>query len=370
MIKFSDLEKINQPYFEDLSSVAVEVISSGRYLFGPWVKKFEQSLADYTGTKHAIAVGNGLDALFLILAAYIEKGDLNLGDEVLVPANTYIATILSIYHAGLVPVLVEPDINTFNLDFKQAKGKFSSKTKAIVLVHLYGSISWSEEFKNWAKEKRLKVIEDNAQAMGACWKGKKSGALGDAAAFSFFPTKNLGALGDAGAVTTNDTVLADIVKMLGNYGSKAKYYNEFKGFNSRMDELQAAFLHIKLQYIDQENRKRKSLAQIYCKEIKNPLIVLPKGEDALLNLSHVWHLFVIRTKFRDQLKDYLFDHGVETQIHYPIPPHQQKALEGFRNFSLPITEMIHQEVLSLPLDPSLSENDIRFVSETINSFNP
>jgi len=368
MIKFSDLQNINKAHLEELSTAANEVIFSGRYLFGQRVKKFEQSLSEYIGTKYAVAVGNGLDALLLILVAYIEKGDFQKGDEVLVPANTYIATILSIFHSGLIPVLVEPDFDSYNLDFEKAKEKVSAKTKAVILVHLYGKVCWSEEFNLWAQERGLKIIEDNAQAVGAMWSDQKSGSLGDAAALSFFPTKNLGALGDAGAVTTNDAVLADIIGKLRNYGSGTKYFNEYKGFNSRMDELQAAFLQVKLKYIDEENQVRRNLAQIYLQEINHPSVLLPKVEYAISDLTHVWHLFVIRNKFRDKLKQYLHGKGIETQIHYPIPTHHQKAFEEFRSLSLPITEKIHREVLSLPLDPSLSKSDIQFIAKKINTF--
>ncbi|WP_130277343.1 DegT/DnrJ/EryC1/StrS family aminotransferase [Cecembia calidifontis] len=368
MIKFSDLQSINKRYAEELKRAANEVIDSGWYLFGDRVRQFEDSLAAYTGVSYALGVGNGLDALRLILLAYIEKGEFNKGDEVIVPANTYIATILSIFHAGLVPVLVEPSLSSYNLDFKQIEPKITPKTKAIVLVHLYGRVCWDHQMKELVQRFGLKLIEDNAQAFGAEWEGVKTGALGDAAAFSFFPTKNLGALGDAGAITTNDRELASMVRMLSNYGSSEKYQNKVKGFNSRMDEIQAAFLQVKLRYVDKENQWRRQLASCYLDNILHENIILPKIDHVLDNKSHVWHLFVIRSSQRDLLKQFLSSKGVQTQIHYPVPPHLQEACPEFSGLSFPVTEQIHREVLSLPLDPGLSVEDIREVCAIINGF--
>jgi len=368
MIKFSDLQSINKKYAEALKSAAAEVIDSGRYLFGERVSQFEDYLAAYTGASHAIGVGNGLDALRLILLAYMERGEIKMGDEVLVPANTYIATLLSIYHAGLVPVLIEPNLGTYNLDFNLIESKITPKTKAIVLVHLYGRVCWDDQLKVWARKFQLKLIEDNAQAFGAEWRGIKTGALGDAAAFSFFPTKNLGALGDAGAVTTNDGLLASIVRMLSKYGSSEKYKNKIKGFNSRMDEIQAAFLNVKIKYVDTENEWRRKLASFYLENLQSQDIDLPKIDHVLDNKTHVWHLFVIRTFQRDKVQKFLSKRNIQTHIHYPIPPHLQDAWPEFAGFSLPITEKIHREVLSLPLDLSLSLENIGEVCRSINDF--
>ncbi|EKB48902.1 DegT/DnrJ/EryC1/StrS family aminotransferase [Cecembia lonarensis] len=368
MIKFSDLQKINRPYAEELKAVAAEVIDSGRYLFGPKVLQLEQSLSEYLSVDHVVAVGNGLDALRLILQAYIEKGEFNKGDEVLLPANTYIATFLSIVHAGLVPVPVEPDFETFNLDFEKLEARIGGKTKAIVPVHLYGRVCWDGNLKGLAAKYNLKIIEDNAQAFGAEWLGQKTGALGHAAAFSFFPSKILGALGDAGAVATRDAELAQIIQSLANYGSKDKYQNLYKGVNSRMDEMQAAFLLVKLKYVDGENHWRRTLAKTYLEHIVHPEIILPHLSNVENDPSHVWHLFVVRSQDRDGLKAYLMDKDVQTLVHYPIPPHHQSAFKGLNHMSFPITERIHREVLSLPLDPSLSKESVQTVAAFVNGF--
>jgi len=368
MIKFSDLQKINEQYREDLKRVSAEVIDSGWYLLGERLASFEKSLQAYIGIDHAIGVGNGFDALFLILKGYVELGVLKPGDEVILPANTYIATLLSVSAAGLVPVLVEPDISTYNLDISKIESSITSKTKAIIVVHLYGRVCWSNDLEILAKKHSLKIIEDNAQAIGASWNGKKTGALGHAAALSFYPSKNLGALGDAGAITTGDNELANRVRILSNYGSREKYVNDFKGFNSRMDEIQAAFLQVKLNYLDAGNKIRRALANYYLQTIKNPSLQLPIIEDPLENESHVWHLFVVRTQVRDIFKKYLEENGIQILIHYPIPPHHQKAYEELNNIHLPITEKIHNEVLSLPLAPIHSFQEIQQVCEAINNF--
>lgn len=381
MIKFLDLQKINLQYAAELKQAASEVIDSGRYLQGEKVHDFESHLAEYIGVKYAIGVANGLDALRLILRAYIEMGIMAEGDEVIVPANTFIASILAITDCRLKPVLVDPDINTYNLDISLIEGHITARTRAIMVVHLYGRICWSEELELIANRHKLKIIEDNAQALGASWMGKKSGSLGDAAGNSFYPGKNLGALGDAGAVTTNDKELAEITRALGNYGSKQKYISEFKGFNSRMDEIQAAFLGIKLKYIDRENQRRQEIAQYYVDKIRNSNIILPqispgktypKGslDRQLVFSSHVFHLFVILTSQRDCLQQYLFEHGIETQIHYPIPPHKQECYKELNNLRLPITEKIHAEELSLPINTSMSSDDIEKVIKLVNSYFP
>lgn len=368
MIKFSDLQKINEQYRTELKRVSEEVIDSGWYLMGERLAAFEKSLQNYIGIDYAVGVGNGYDALFLILRSYMELGIFKPGDEVIVPANTYIATLLSVSNAGLVPVPVEPDLSTYNLDISKIESKITPKTKAVITVHLYGRVCWSTDLYELAKSHNLKIIEDNAQAIGASWNGIKTGALGDAAAFSFYPTKNLGALGDAGSVTTPDEELADMVRKLSNYGSKEKYRHDYKGANSRMDEIQAAFLKIKLKYLDAENKIRRELANYYLHHIINPDIYLPSINQPLENLSHVWHLFVIRTPSRQILKKYMENKEIQVLIHYPIPPHQQEAYPELKNLSLPITEKIHKEVLSLPMNSVQSLEEIAQVCDWINKF--
>ena len=372
MIKFLDLQKINSQYAEEMKQAASEVIDSGWYLLGERVKQFEESLADYVGAKHAIGLGNGLDALRLILRAYIEMGIMKKGDEVIVPANTYIATILAIADNDLKPVLVEPDITTYNLDISKVEEHITSRTKAIMVVHLYGQICWSEELENLAYKYNLKIIEDNAQAIGAECNGRKSGSLGDAAGNSFYPGKNLGALGDAGAVTTKDRELAEIVRALSNYGSYKKYQNDFQGLNSRMDEIQAVFLNIKLKYLDSENKQRRKIAQYYYSYLDNTDIILPTVDaphDRIDSMdNHVWHLFVIRHHQRNKLQEFLTSKGVQTMIHYPIPPHKQKAFKEWNNKTYPITEKIHNEVLSFPISPVIDGNELDRIIENVNLF--
>lgn len=364
MIKFLDLQKINQQYAEELKSVAAEVIDSGWYLLGERVKTFENDLKKYCGAKNAVAVGNGLDALRLILRGYIEMGLMQEDDEVIVPSNTYIASILAISDNRLKPVLVEPDIDTYNLDISKIEAAITPKTKVIMVVHLYGRVCWSEELEEIAKKHNLKIIEDNAQAIGAEWNGTKTGDLGDAAGFSFYPGKNLGALGDSGAVTTNDNELAETVRALANYGSHKKYENKYQGLNSRMDELQAAFLSVKLKYLDKENQARREIAEIYLKDIKNEAIGLPSRPEN--SKEHVWHLFVVRCKNRKKLQSYLRENGVQTLIHYPIPPHRQEAYEKWNDQSYPISEKIHREVLSLPMGPLLESEEVENILGVLN----
>ena len=379
MIRFLDIQKINAQYAAELKEATARVIDSGWYLLGNEVKTFEASLSSYVGVKYAIGVANGLDALRLILRAYLEIGVLQEGDEVIVPANTYIASILAITENRLKPVFVEPDINTYNLDISLIEKHITSRTKAIMVVHLYGRVCWNEELENISKTYNLKIIEDNAQAIGAEYgfglengdhfKVKKTGSLGDAAGFSFYPGKNLGALGDAGAITTNDENLAITVRALANYGSKQKYINEYQGINSRMDEIQAAILNVKLRYLDTENQRRCEIAQYYCGNIKNKNIVLP-----LITNSHsmftdnVWHLFVIRCSERDHLQKYLTDNSIQTIIHYPIPPHKQRAYKSWNNLSFPKTELIHHEVLSLPISPVMDMFSIETLIAMLNNF--
>jgi len=365
MIKFLDLQKINFKYASELKKVASEVIDSGWYLLGERVKQFENNLETFQGNGNVVAVANGLDALRLIFKAYLELKIMEVGDEVIVPANTYIASILAITDNKLVPVLVEPDLNTYNLDLNLIESKISSKTRAIMVVHLYGRVCWSADLVALAKKYNLKIIEDNAQAIGARWNGIRTGNLGDAAGFSFYPGKNLGALGDGGAVTTNDGELAKIIQSLRNYGSEVKYKNEFIGVNSRLDELQAGFLNVKLPNLDGENKIRKTIARRYLSEIKNDKIILPFWD---LSENHVFHLFVIRTKNRDNLQQYLLENGIQTIIHYPIPPHQQKAFEKWKHLSFPITEKIHNEVLSLPMSPILVDDEVSFIIQVLNRY--
>lgn len=293
-------------------------------------------------------------------------GIMNIGDEIIVPSNTYIASILAISDNGLVPVLVEPEINTYNLDISKIEEKITPKTKGILIVHLQGRIIFSDKIKEIAQKHNLKIIEDNAQAIGAEWNGLKSGNLGDAAGFSFYPGKNLGALGDAGAVTTNDEELAKTIRALANYGSNQKYVNIYQGLNSRLDEIQAAVLNVKLKYIDQENNIRREIAKRFINEIKNPAIILP--ENPKDENEHVWHVFVIRSERRDELQAYLTEHGIQTLIHYPIPPHQQEAYKEWNTLSFPISEKIHKEVLSLPISSVMEEEEIKKIIEVINRF--
>lgn len=366
MIKFLDLQKINQQYADGLKAAAERVIDSGWYLLGNEIGEFEGMLNKYVGTSHSIAVSNGLDALRLILRAYIELGVMSEGDEILVPSNTYIASILAISDNGLKPVLVEPDPATYNIDIKSIEGAITSKTKGLMVVHLYGRVCWSGELEALAKKYSLKVIEDNAQSIGAEYNGKKTGALGDAAGFSFYPGKNLGALGDAGAVTTNNAELATAVRTIANYGSQKKYHNRYKGLNSRMDEIQAAFLRVKLGHIDAENAVRRDVARRYVNGITNPLVQLPAITEEVK--GHVWHLFVIRVNDREKMQEYLLENGVQTLIHYPIPPHQQEAYSEWADRSYPISEAMHKEVLSLPISPVMEDEEVEAVIEAVNSF--
>lgn len=371
MIKFLDLEKINNQYADDLKKVASEVIDSGWYLLGERLATFEQELAEYNGSKHAIGVANGLDALRLILNAWIELGYMKAGDEVIVPANTYIASILAITDNGLSPVFVEPSLDTYNLDIDLIEQHITERTKAIMVIHLYGRVCWGEKLDELKEKYNLKIIEDNAQAIGAEWNGRKTGSLGDAAGFSFYPGKNLGALGDAGAVTTNDDELADVVRALGNYGSRKKYENEYQGLNSRLDEIQAAFLSVKLKYIDQENQARREIAASYFANIKNPEITLPPVENKEMvktDKSHVWHLFPVLHPKRDQLQQYLTSNGVQTIIHYPTPPNKQKAYQAYNHLDFPITNKIHAEELSLPISGVIKASDVNSVINAINRY--
>ena len=366
MIQFLNLNKLNQPFETAFQEKMKQFLDGGWYILGNEVKQFETNFAAYCGTNHCIGVGNGLDALVLIFKAYIHLGKLQKGDEVIVPANTYIASILAVLQADLLPVLVEPRLETYNINPEEIKAKITSKTKAILPVHLYGQLCEMEVISSIAKEHNLLVVEDAAQAHGAEWNGSKAGNFGNAAGFSFYPGKNLGALGDAGAITTNDDALAEVLFSMRNYGSKVKYENEIIGVNSRLDELQATFLNIKLDHLDAENESRKTIAKRYLSEIINDKIVLPNWD---FSQNHVFHLFVIRTANRLAIQKYLKDNGVETMIHYPIPPHKQKALSNWNNLSFPISEKIHDEVLSIPLNSGLSNSDINYIISKLNAYN-
>ncbi|MFA6636142.1 MAG: DegT/DnrJ/EryC1/StrS family aminotransferase [Candidatus Omnitrophota bacterium] len=370
MIPFLDLKAINNQYLEETTKAVNDVINSGWYILGEQVELFEKEFANYCGTKYAIGVANGLDALIIILEAYKELGLFNVEDEVIVPANTYIASILAISKAGLIPILVEPDINTYNIDFDLIEAKITQKTKAIMAVHLYGQVCEMDKINKIAKKHNLKVIEDSAQAHGAVYGSKRTGNLGNASGFSFYPGKNLGALGDGGAITTNDDELAEVIKAYRNYGSHKKYVNEYQGLNSRLDEMQAAILRIKLKYLDVDNQNRRQIAEYCCKNITNSKIILPVDShpSPVTMKNHVFHLFVIRCKDRDNLQTYLADQGIQTLIHYPIPPHKQKAYKHWNDLNLPITEQIHNECLSLPMNPVLIKNDYKKIVEIINEY--
>lgn len=334
-------------------------------LWGKSWKHFEQDYAQFCKVSHALGVANGLDALRLIFKAYIKMGVMQQGDEVIVPAHTYIASILAITDTGLVPILVEPNNNTYNIDTSKIEAAITSKTKAILTVHLYGQIAVNEEMLSLCKKHQLKLIEDAAQSHGAVWKAKVSGGIGDAAGHSFYPGKNLGALGDAGAVTTNDNALATTIAALRNYGSHKKYENKYQGLNARLDELQAAFLNVKLAYIQKDIEKRRAVATYYLAHISNPKIVLPT---VVHSEGHVWHLFVIRTANRDALQQYLLENNIQTLIHYPIPPHKQEAYPQLHSLSLPITEAMHKEVLSIPLSPVLTMKDQKTIVKVLNAY--
>lgn len=364
MIPFLDLKAINQQYRDELVEAATRVIDSGWYIQGQEVEAFEREFADYCGTRHCIGVANGLDALTLTLRAWKEQGKLKEGDEVIVPANTYIASVLAITENRLKPVLVEPDEVTFNLCPEKTAAAITPETKAVLAVHLYGQIAPMKEIMALAKAHNLLVLEDAAQAHGASIDGKKAGSWGDASGFSFYPGKNMGALGDGGAVTTDDEDLAKTIRALGNYGSQRKYENRYLGVNSRLDEMQAAMLRVKLGHLDEEIEHRRTVAEHYLTNIDNPGIQLPapgKWE------SHVWHLFVVRTDKRDELQQHLHENNVQTLIHYPLPPHKQPAYGEWSTLSYPITESMHRSVLSIPMGPTLTRQQCFVVVDACNN---
>ena len=362
MIKFLDLKKINQPYENAFQIKLKNVLERGWYILGDEVKLFEENFAAYCDSKHCIGVGNGFDALTLIFKGYIQLGKMQKGDEVIVPANTYIASIVSIIQADLVPVLVEPKLETYTINPNLIQDKITLKTKAILAVHLYGQLAELVSINEIAKINNLIVVEDAAQSHGAILNNSKSK---NTQAFSFYPGKNLGALGDGGAVVTNDDQLAEVLFSLRNYGSEVKYYNDFIGVNSRLDELQAAFLNVKLPNLDSDNQHRKTIANRYLSEIKNDKIMLPFWD---FSDNHVFHLFVIRTPKRSELQDYLKQNGIETILHYPVPPHKQKAFKNWNHLSFPITEKIHNEVLSLPISPIMTADEVDFVIQKLNAW--
>lgn len=365
MIKFLDLHAINQLHREEFIQAFTRVLDSGWFLMGKELTQFEQDFASYCDVKEAIGVANGLDALSLIIRAYKELGVFQDGNEILVPSNTYIASILSISANNLKPILVEPDLATYNIDPKLVEEKITSQTKAILAVHLYGQLADMPAINALAQKYNLKVIEDAAQAHGAILDGKKAGNWGDATGFSFYPGKNLGALADAGAVTTNDLELAKVIRALLNYGSHEKYKNVYKGVNSRLDEMNAALLSIKLKYLEEETAVRRRIANRYLHEITNNKLLLP---DVKAPEAHVWHLFVVRCEQRDALQKHLSEHDIQTLIHYPIPPHKQQAYKEWNNLTFPISEKIHGEILSLPISPVLKDEEVSQIIEVLNAF--
>lgn len=362
MINYLSLQKVTALHESEITTAVNQVLHSGWYLQGEHIALFEKNYAQYIGTKYCVTCGNGLDALCLILRAYIELGLLKEGDEVIVPANTYIATILSITENHLIPILVEPDINTLEIDEQLIEQAITPHTRAIMLVHLYGRCAYTAFIGDICKRHNLLLLEDNAQAHGCHFGNNRTGSLGHAAAHSFYPGKNLGALGDAGAVTTDDEQLAQTIRSLANYGSTRKYEFTFKGKNSRMDEIHAAVLNVKLPYLDKENQRRKQIAKAYLECINNPQTTLIKDNDR----DNVYHIFPILSPSRDRLQQYLKDNGIETMIHYPIPPHQQEAYKEWNEQHYPITEFIHQQELSLPCNPTMTDEEVYQIIDSIN----
>lgn len=368
-IPFLDLKELNKPYDAKIKKAINQVIDSGWYLRGKEVDSFEMEYSNFVRVEHTVSVANGLDALRIILRSYIEMGEMEEGDEIIVPANTYIASILAIVDNNLKPVLVEPDINTYNIDSDLIEEHISKKTKGIMIVHLYGQNAYSEKIETLCKKYNLKLIEDAAQAHGAYYNDKRVGNLGHAAGFSFYPGKNLGALGDAGAICTNDEEFSEVCRALGNYGSQKKYYNKYLGYNSRLDEIQAAVLRVKLKGIDEDNQQRRKVADYYLKNITNPKVTLPKVPGSpLISKNHVWHLFVVRVSNREKFIQHLKKKNIDTLIHYPIPPNKQEGYPELNEYSLPITEKIHNEVVSLPMSPVLKSFEINYVVDVVNQY--
>ena len=365
MIKFLDLQKITQKYTEEIHEAVARVVDSGWYLQGKENEKFEVDYSAYIGTKYTVGCANGLDALIWIFRAYVEMGVMSPGDEVIVPANTYIASILAISENGLKPVLVEPSIETYQIDDSKIEEAITERTRGILIVHLYGQCAYTDKIGELCKKYNLKLVEDNAQAHGCKFKGRRTGSLGDAAGHSFYPGKNLGAFGDAGAVTTDDEELAKIVRAVANYGSQRKYVFKYIGRNSRLDEIQAAILDVKLKHLEEDLVIRKQVAKYYIGHITNPEIITPSVKDWD---AHVFHIFTIRCKRRDELQKYLTDNGVQTIIHYPIPPHKQECYKEWNHLSFPITEQIHNEELSLPMSPVMTEEEVNIIVSLLNNW--
>ena len=361
MVKFLDLYKINEQYRTEIEERIKQVLDSGWYIMGKQDEIFENNFADYCGTKHCIGCANGLDALNLIIRGY----GFGHGDEIIAPANTYIASILAISQNDCTPVLVEPSINTYNIDPDLIEEKITDKTKAIMVVHLYGQAVQMKKIWEIAQKYNLKIIEDSAQGHGAIYEGRRTGNLGDASGFSFYPGKNLGCLGDGGCITTNDDDLAQKLRALKNYGSHKKYCNLYKGINSRLDEIQAGILDTKLKYLDKDNEKRRIVAKYYLDNIKNELIILPQIYN---EKAHVWHVFAVRTKNRDKFQEYLKENDIQTIIHYPTPPHKQEAYRELNNLSYPITEEIHKTIISLPISPVMSKEEMQKVVNVVNNY--
>lgn len=374
MIKYLDLKAINSLYDDEIRSAVSRILDSGWYLKGEATRQFEQHYAEYIGTRFCIGCGNGLDALTLIFRAYMEMGVMQRGDEVIVPANTYIASILAITECGLKPVLVEPSWETLQIDDSLIEQAITPRTRAIMIVHLYGCCAYTSRIGDICRNHHLKLIEDSAQAHGCTFEGRKTGSLGDAAGHSFYPTKNLGALGDAGAVTTDDSQLAAVVEALGNYGSSNKYVFDYVGRNSRMDEIQAAILDVKLKHLDADNQRRKEMVARYQREVSNDLVRLrlvgneQYSRSSLPPRDSVYHILPVFCERRDELQKFLLDNGIETQIHYPIPPHKQRCYPEWNNLSLPITEKIHAQELSIPCNQALTDAEIERVVAFLNAF--
>lgn len=364
-IPFFDLKRINDQYANELEDALKRVLHSGWYILGEKKEQFERDFANYCDTDYCVGVGNGLDAIRLVLLAYKELGILNDGDEIILPANTFIATALAVSQSGLTPILVDCDINTYNIDPNCVKEKITNKTKAIIAVHLYGQIAPMAKLSKIAAEHGLLLIEDAAQAHGATYNGKKTGNLANAAAFSFYPVKNLGALGDGGAVTTNNKDVYQIIKSLSNYGSEEKYIHKYKGLNSRLDDIQAAVLGVKLKYLDSENKERREIAQFYLQNIDNKAIQLPVFKNIE---NHVFHQFVIRCKERNKLQEYMAKNGIQTQVHYPISIHKQQAYSEMNSFIFPISETIQEEILSIPLFPHMRQEEVDIITKTLKQY--
>lgn len=365
MVKFLDIQKITQQYEKEIHHSVARVIDSGWYLLGEETRIFEKNYAAFIGTRYCVAVANGLDALRIILRSYIEMGMMAEGDEIIVPANTFIASVIAITDNRLKPILVEPNLENYLIDDSKIESAITARTKGIMVVHLYGRCAYTPQIELLCHKYDLKLIEDNAQAVGSFYNGLATGSLGDAAGHSFYPGKNMGALGDGGAITTNDRRLADTARSLANYGSSEKYIFPFQGYNSRLDEIQAAILNVKLAHLKQDNERRRGVARYYLEHIDHPDVILPQVSDWN---AHVFHLFVVRSRRRDALLRHLNENGVQVLVHYPVPPHKQKAFSELNHLHLPVTEKIHDEVLSLPISQVITDDEAAVVADVVNSF--